>query len=686
MNTGTDFVRPGVGHNQASRSVSARADALRRWAKRQVDHSAVVVDIETSGRTPWTGQLACVGIGRDVYRPEAGREASRALLAQPGIVVCHTPFDLRWLGLDGADLHPDLAFHDTRVISWLLDANRSYALDDLAADYLGFRPPKLIRIRGGQVCFECASGEIVPILEAPWDELAAYNASDLDVTAQLYEVLKARLQAEGLWELFLRDEVPLCRALLDMEIAGLPFNELKHATLRAGVATEREALETKLRRTGGLPSEFKLNSPKQVAEYLFKQHASIAGRIGVGEPVPSGFTVEREGRLYRHGHYSFPGRQLTASGSASTGSIELVLSNPDDPWLADFVYWRELSKLEGSFLGKFPDYVHEGRLHGTLNRAGTATGRFSSAEPNLQNIPAHGTYGSSVRALIEGPLVLGDYSQLEQRVAAHFSRDPNLLRAYTEGIDVYALAASLLFGGEPEKEHPQRGLMKTGMLALQYGAGAGKLAQLMLVDGHAGATPAKAKQLIEQLRSVFPRFFAWREEIIDECAARGYAETLSGRRRPLPFPRDWPRMRRKKFYGSMSQDQIVEAFALERQAINTVCQGSAADIVAAAMRESSARLTSNEAWLLLQVHDEILWERGPQWRDELLSVVREACEVGHGFDLNVPLVFDAKVVSNWAEKEGGASGMSSLFQERMRRSRSAGMQSRKAADLARASA
>jgi DNA polymerase-1 len=367
-----------------------------------------------------------------------------------------------------------------------------------------------------------------------------------------------------------------------------------------------------------------------------------------------------------------------------------VLNNPHDAWTADFVLWRELSKLDSAFLGRFPEYVRAGRLHGTINRCGTATGRFSSSEPNLQQIPAHGAYGGHVRALFEGLLVVGDYAQLEQRVATHFSGDETMRRAYLEGIDLYALAAVTLFGGEPTKAHPQRGLMKTGMLALQYGAGAGKLAQLMLIDGHLDATREQAKELIAQLQSVFPTFFAWRDEVIDRAATDGYVETLGGRRRRLEFPTDWARMRRRgRRFGTMAQEEVSKGFALERQAVNAVCQGGAADVVARAMLAAGRALGGEVATLLVQVHDEILWERGAAWGKDSLSVLRAACETGHGFTLDVPLEFDAKTVSSWAEKGGGISNMSNLFSERMKRERNEGssaegLQSRKASGLSRA--
>lgn len=725
-------------------ATAERAERLRRWAAangygdaaddapaprphRRSPKDAVVVDIETTGRTPWTGDLVCVGVDGTAYRPAEGRRAARRVLARPGVVVCHTAFDLRWLALDGARLHPELQFHDTRVMAWLLDENASLSLDDLCDRWLGYRPPKVLCVRGGRVMFETRAGDLVPIEEAPWDEMVAYNESDLRATGELYARLRDELQAEGLWDLFLRDEVPLVRTLLDMEVRGLPFDEGNRVVLRERVQAERDELGAKLLDVAGLPPSFNLGSSAQVGTYLFgRGDVALADKVeldpaavayfkaakanGAPDPIdalngsgllPRGFTAERVGRLYAHGHWTVKGRGLKEAeagfGSSShwkdsvkerdrpsTSSISLVLKNPHDTWVADFVLWRELTKLDNAFLARFPSYVHKGRLHGTLNRTGTATGRFSSSEPNLQQIPAHGAYGAHVRALFAGPFVVGDYSQLEQRVAAHYSQDENLLRAYREGIDLYGLAASTLFGGEPSKDHPQRGLMKTGMLALQYGAGAGKLAQLMLIDGHLDATREQAKELIEQLQSVFPRFFEWREEVIAEAATRGYVETLGGRRRRLEFPRDWLRMRRRRGFGALTQEAVSAGFALERQAVNAVCQGGAADIVARAMVATVERLAPDEAWLLVQVHDEILWERGPAWGKGSLAVVRECCEAGHSFDLNVPLQFEAKEVSSWAEKGGGVTNMSNLFSERMKRNRSEGLQSRKAADLARA--
>lgn len=718
--------------------MSERAEKLRRWAQTNEKSRAgkvtkaaslsepgrdglAVLDIETTGKRPWDSELLCVGIGTEALRPDEGRETARKVMSHPGVVICHTSFDLRWLALDGAKLHPGLQFHDTRVMGWLLDGNQSLALDDLCLRWLGYKPPKVISVHGGELMFTCRDDSMVPLAQAPWDELAAYNESDLNATRELYEALRAGLENAGQWGRFLEQEVPLSGAILGMEVAGLPFDLDRCNELRDHVEREAGELAEKLKRDGGLPPTFNLGSSKQVADYIFgKGEVLLPDRVELDPAMklvvrgaedkadalndsgllPEGFTAGKVGRDYAHGAWVVQGREAVPAEAGfgasvhwkeahrersrpSTSSLSLVLKNPDDEWIGDLVLHRELVKLHGSFLSKFPTYVHEGRLHGTINRTGTATGRFSSSEPNLQQIPAHGNYGAHVRGLFVGDLAVGDYSQLEQRMAGHLSGDANLVKAYREDVDLYGLAASICFGGEPSKDHPQRGLMKTGMLALQYGAGAGKLAQLLLVDGHEGATTEQAEGLIDQLKGVFPDFFAWKEECGLRAARNGWAQTIGGRRRPLEFPEGWARMRARRRFGSLSQEEVRAAFAAERQAVNTECQGGAADVVAGALLAIVDRMPE-EALLINQVHDEILVERLPGWGSSSCALFQECAEKGHGFELAVPLAFEAKEVGGWDEKSGGsARHVSSGFQKRLKEARSEGLQSRKASAVAR---
>jgi DNA polymerase I-like protein with 3'-5' exonuclease and polymerase domains len=725
-----------------------------------------VFDIETTGKTPWTAKLLRAGIGDTSHRMPAARREMRALLKRPGVIVEHTAFDARWALLDGATLGPKTDIHDMRQMAWLLDEEQHLKLSDLMMTYLGEGIVKPIVQRANEPVWSTdiwpLDGEdrkFLPLDEVPDDVMDRYNGDDLDEEARLYEYLRRELQRENLWELFLADEVPLARELVLMESRGLPFDEELNETLRSSVRAEADALEAMLQHHAGVPVN--LASPPQVARLLFTPkgervevkavlpmtarmrtvfadtprktkdddedpRALVLNRRRVRAGLPKNFEATRVGRDYVHGVWIGKGRGLRAAehgfGSSvhwkskdkehaqpSTSSVSLVLSNPEDDFIADLVLWRELDKLEGSFLAKFPRFAHEGRLHGTFNRTGTVTGRFSSAEPNLQNIPAHGQYGNAVRSLFRGRLALGDYAQLEQRVAAHYSEDAVLLKAYREDVDLYGLAASILWGGDATKEHPKRGLMKTGLLSLQYGAGAGKLAQLIVIDGQSGITmkdsgtrqygaagglvtkamTEAAHELIDQLHTVFPDYFACLDSIIKQAIHDGHIITLGGRYRHLAFPADWAR-RRKRARQWYSEEEQKAGFMLERQAVSSKMSGSAADIVAGAM-VVVGREMSDEVATLVQVHDEIVWERLAGWNRGSLARLRDHCENGfardHSMELKVNLVFEAKVAKTWADKSGGATNIHSLFRERQQRdSKSEGLQSRKASGLGDAAA
>lgn len=651
------------------------------------------------------------------------------------MVVCHTDYDLRWMALEGVELGAGLRFHDTRVMAWLLDPDMpSYALDDLCTAQLGFTPDKRLNRSAGRILFRCDDGTRVPIEDAPWEQLRAYNESDLAATSRLYVHLREALVDVGQWETFVEYEVPLLRSLVRMQARGLPFYDAGREELRTKVRAEVDELAQELREMAGAPAVFNLRSADQVGRYLFSRkrervpikdsiemtpamqlvarEASKDGKIAAVQRVaPAGFAVERVGRTYAHGTWNTmrgrglsPVEKKTASGRAgierlragkelksgghswSTSSNDLVLKHVDDEWVQTFVLWRELDKLEGAFLSKFPEYLHEGRLYGSINRCGTATGRYTSREPNLQQIPAHGRYGPDVRGLFRGELAIGDYAQLEQRITAHYSRDENLLRAYNEDIDLYGLAASLLFGGEPSKAHEHRGLLKTAMLSLAYGAGYFKLAQLMTRGGHE-TTADGAREIVRQIRDAFPGMFAWRDEVVFAAIRDGYAETIDGRRRPFAFDRGWFEFRLTVDHMSYVSDDKFPGAArnliLERQASNYVVQGSAAAVVARAQVAAEEAAEGDEYRTILQVHDEILWERGRDWQGEdSLRKLQHACEVGHGFELVVPLKFEPSEASTWADKGVSQTGEGHVVKDRLAKARGEGMQARKASDYA----
>jgi DNA polymerase-1 len=238
-----------------------------------------------------------------------------------------------------------------------------------------------------------------------------------------------------------------------------------------------------------------------------------------------------------------------------------------------------------------------------------------------------------------GLLMVGDYAGLEARLGAHFSGDPTMLDIFRQGRDLYGVLAANAWGGPDDKSNEGRGLMKVIWLSSQYGARGETLANTLAVAGMRGYTARKADALLHDLEATLPRLFEWREEVIEEARALGYVTTLAGRRRDLPDigAAEWKKMARA-----------------ERQAVNSKVQGSAADVVRRAMLAARKAVTPDEARIVLQVHDEILWELGAGWEPSMFDTLKHVCETAHGFDLAVPLTFEAKLTDSWAGKGGDA--------------------------------
>lgn len=623
-----------------------------------------VLDIETRGTQPWDDPnwLVSVGIGLNVHAPERGRALARMLMARPGTtIVAHSNYDLRLLMLDGGHLAEGVHFHDTKGCAWLLDATQELDLDSLAQKYLGFSPPKLIRMRSKVVCFECADGSIVPIEKAPWDEVAAYNQSDCRTEAELYECLRALLQERGLWEHFINDKAPLSRLLLEMEVAGLPYDREAGGEMLEATAVRIEELRARLVEKTGAP-DFNPGSGDQVARYLYEEvwehpvKFAIPRLVGMTKEAkweaveaikPAGVTLARVGREYAYGHLVLDGlglepprvkkpRDAPEPKRPTVSGKLLGITHGDHAWVSGYIDYLKATKLAG-YITSWQDKEHDGRLHGRVDWAGTVTGRLAGRDPNLQQVSTTG----DVRGLFRGPMVVGDFGGLEARLAAHFSGDPLMLEVFRDGKDLYGVLAAQAWGGPATKENESRSVMKVVWLASQYGAQGETLARTMAVWGIRGYTARKADALLRDLTFAVPRLFEWRDEVIAEARALGYVTTLAGRRRNLPD----------------LDSAVWKAMAkAERQAVNTKVQGSAADIVERVMLAARQAVDPERARIILQVHDEILWERMAGWEPGILDALRAICEDGHGFDLDVPLIFEAGVAESWADKGAPAPG------------------------------
>jgi DNA polymerase I-like protein with 3'-5' exonuclease and polymerase domains len=375
--------------------------------------------------------------------------------------------------------------------------------------------------------------------------------------------------------------------------------------------------------------------------------------------LPEGFVLDKLGRTQVHGRYTLKGLGLTWKTAApkcergecdcgglhkpSTASTALKtnVATASDPWVQEYLGFRKVDKLLTTYLRKFPRVAREGRIYARFNQTGTKTGRLSSSEPNLQNIPAHGDLGERTRALFTGSeermLVVGDYSQLEPRLMAHFSQDPRLLDIYRSDKDIYLETAHGIFGREDiEKDDPERGIAKTLVLAMGYGAGPQKVADILTINGFP-SDKQTAKGYLAELHELYAPFFNWREQVIAGVKRRGYVQTMGGRHRRLKAAFADRRNFKNIGYG-------------ERQAVNAIVQGTAGDLFESlTVGWRSARLP-----MLCQVHDEGIWQyRRPATRGEVQADLRSLAlfaTEGHGYKLNVPLKFEPNLCMTWADK------------------------------------
>ena len=648
----------------------------------------VIIDIETDG-DPWSGRLLCIGFqewdSEHAVVLERPNQLVLEYLADPERpIVEWSKYDARWLIQHGIPVNGPI--YDGMVMAHTLNENTPLGLEWCAKRYLQHAMDKRIRTSAGNPVFKCDDGKEVPLGEAPLSQVMEYNQRDVETTARLVKKLWQRLEDSMWMDWYMEYAVPLTRVLLDMECQGMGVNLEESAEFQAELEVEAATLRERLVASADMPESFNPGSGPQLSAFLFRKvfeltdtldldpvaieclKSCLAGehedcdiemvspvvtsQLGVtsttgwhvADLLPDGFYIDRVGRTKVHGRWSLkglglPAGALTPSGDRPSSSSPALLTNVKaamDPWVQDLLRWRKMTKVLSTYLRKFQEVAHNGRVYGRFNQTGTVTGRLSSSEPNLQNIPAHGELGPRVRNLFVGDLVVGDYSQLEPRLMAHFSQDPVLLDVYTSGYDIYLRTAEGIWGERIDEHDVRRGIAKTYVLAMGYGAGVRKLQQILTINGYP-LPLSDVEWQYKRLQDLYSRFFDWREETIRLAKRQGYVETLSGRHRRLAAQfksATW----KARGYG-------------ERQAVNAVIQGSAGDVVAAVM----VQLSDVEGLrLLAQVHDELVWERtGSQVPD--LEMLRSTAETMHGYDLTVPLKFEPHVGRTWYEaKEGEA--------------------------------
>lgn len=509
-------------------------------------------------------------------------------------------FDLKVLSRYG--LTSDGPFWDTMIAHYLINPEQRHGMDYIAPIYLGYKPMPIEELIGPKGKNQLTMGQVSP------ERVLPYAAEDADVTLQLYLALKPKIEGdEATKKLFYEVEMPLMKVLLDMELEGVKLDAhlLENAVQEMG--ENLIDLEQEIYESAGVT--FNVGSPKEVGEVLF-DHLKL-----VDKPAK------------------------TPSGQYRTNEETLEKISHLHPVVNMILDYRGQRKLLNTYVEPLPGYIspRDGRIHTTFNQTVTATGRLSSSDPNLQNIPVRDEAGRQVREAFTGhhpeegdQFVSADYSQIELRIMAHLSGDKHLIQAFRDGMDIHSVTAGHIYGVDPAEVTPEyRRRAKTANFGIIYGISAfGLSSRLSIPRGEAAS-------LIDSYFASFPAVKDYMNEAIRQATDQGFVETLMGRRRYLP--------------NIHSQNANVRGGA-ERNAINAPIQGTAADIIKLAMIRVQERLDKEQlkARMILQIHDELCFTCPSDEVERLIPIVREEME-GVMPELSVPLTVDVGVGPNWLE-------------------------------------
>jgi DNA polymerase-1 len=546
--------------------------------------------------------------GDPVLDPRQTLETLRPVLENPNIhkLGQNLKYDMIVLRNAGVTL-AGLAF-DTMVANYLLDAgSRSHSLDDLAKRYLNHTTIKIHELIG-------KGRQQKRMDEVPVALVTTYAAEDADIPLRMHPILAARLDEMGLSKLNESVEVPLIDVLADMEFIGVRVDPARLAQLSTRYGERLKTLESEIEDLAGHP--LNIASPKQLAQVLFQE---------LGLPV-----VKR-----------------TKTG-ASTDADVLEQLAQSHALPAKIVEYRQYAKLKNTYVDALPTMIHPetGRVHTSFNQVVAATGRLSSNDPNLQNIPIRTDEGREIRsAFIPGPpgwkLLAADYSQIELRVLAHCSEDPMLAAAFERDDDIHTLVASQVFGVPvAEVTSAQRRSAKAVNFGVIYGQSPFGLAKTL------GISQEEAAQFIDGYFGTYRGVAEFMLHTLDQCRREGYVSTILGRRRAIQGVRPIDQL-------TLATDQPSRRplNLPERTAVNSVIQGSAADLIKLAMLAIHRRLRDEAfaAKMILQIHDELVFEAPEAEIDRLATMVSN--EMRSVLSLAVPLKIDVKWGDNWAECE-----------------------------------
>ena len=486
---------------------------------------------------------------------------------------------------------------DTMIAHYLIQPELRHNMDYMAETLLHYRTIHIEELIGERGRNQRNMRDLKPA------EVYEYAAEDADITLRLYNVLLPKLKECGAEQLFYEIEMPLIPVLAEMELNGIRIDTESLAETSSILTSRMRQLETQIYEAAG--EEFNIASPKQVGEILF-------GKMKI---------VDKP--------------KKTKTGQYVTSEEVLQQLRHKNPIVDDILAHRGLKKLLGTYVDALPKLINRrtGHIHTSFNQAVTSTGRLSSSDPNLQNIPVRGEDGKEIRRCFipeEGCLFFSaDYSQIELRVMAHLSGDENMAEAFRLGHDIHAATAAKIYKEDiADVTRDQRTKAKRANFGIIYGITVFGLAERLDISR------AEAAQLIDGYFASFPKVAQYMEQSKETARAKGYAETFFHRRRYLP--------------DINSHNATVRNFA-ERNAINAPIQGSAADIIKIAMVRISRRFKAEgiKSKMILQVHDELNFSVIPEEKEKVQRIVLE--EMQNAYPLNVPLVADCGLGANWLE-------------------------------------
>ena len=501
------------------------------------------------------------------------------------------------LELRNYDIQVKGKLFDTMIAHYLINPEIPHGMDYMAKMYLNYTTIHIDELIGPKGKNQKNMRDI------DQETVCKYAAEDADITLKLKNILEKELRENKLEQLFNEIESPLIYVLADMEWAGVRLDLEALEQLAEEYRKEMNQIEKEIIEMAGI--EFNINSPKQIGEILFDKMKIIDNP------------------------------KKTKTGQYSTSENELEKLRSKHPIIEKILEQRSLKKLLSTYIEAFPQLINPktGKIHTSFNQTATATGRLSSSNPNLQNIPIRNERGKEIRKVFipdKGCTFLSaDYSQIELRIMAHLSKDKNMIEAFNKGQDIHAATASKIFKIPLEEVTPDmRRKAKTANFGIIYGITPYGLSQRL------GISRSDAKKLIEEYFTTFSGVKRYMDESIAKAREQGYVETIFGRKRFLP--------------DINSQNAVVRGYA-ERNAINTPIQGSAADIIKVAMNKIYKRLSDGEykSKMILQVHDELDFNVHMNELDEVKNIV--VYEMENAYPLIVPLKTVCNHGANWLE-------------------------------------